>query len=383
MAYQHPLVAAMSQLGAGLGQGISGYTERRRILEERDRLRAIQDQDRARQMAAENYNLNAKLIPGMLQAGQYEAAATTANRDMEALRKAGFTVPNAPIVGGTKEVQTRFDPAPRAGLYSGASAPSQGPLASFLKERGMGADSLPSLSGQPMSFADAMTQGLNAGPEIGNLAPLAPEKLTARDFANPQTQAAIRARYGVQQPQPDTQVVTLPGGGVGVVTKKPDGGVDYKELKTPEAKAPTPKLVQDPVTGEWFTPTPGARTNVKPTKARSGGGAAPKPRYGWVQQPDGTKRYQQLTEGTTAAPAPKATPKPKAYTPKAWSTDDKNKADAYARGQLGIRSGRPIPENKRAAYDKLVAQERRDFEANERRKSGEKSAADKFFESLE
>lgn len=83
MAYQHPLVAAMSQLGAGIGQGVSGYLDTSRLLEERDRARKIQEEERARQMALQNLQFHQGEAQMARQGGNIAGAADLYRKMLE------------------------------------------------------------------------------------------------------------------------------------------------------------------------------------------------------------------------------------------------------------------------------------------------------------
>lgn len=198
-------------LGQGLGSGLNAYLDTTKYLEERDRQRALQDEerrqrdaDRERKMTLEDFEVGRAMLPGMLQAGQNEAAVAMTNQQMARMRAAGFNVPNTQIVGGIKQTPARLDPTPMGGAYSPTAAPVpayQSPMADLLGARGL-LDA--PLHAPDMSFGDAMTQGLNAGPEIGNLAPLAPETVTERNFGDKRTLDTVRGLYGLQTPQPQS-----------------------------------------------------------------------------------------------------------------------------------------------------------------------------------
>lgn len=256
-------------LAQALGQGLGNAAQS--FLAERDRLRlqGQADQDRARTLALQNRQVLQQMAPGMMLAGQYEGLANALNASNTDMRSAGFNVPNNAIVGAEKVIH-RPSAAPAAGPFSTVDQGNK-PGTALDHPLGTGAAALYSKSltpspDAPMSYSDVMTKGLNAGPAIGNLAPLAPESVTARDFNNPATVNALYAGLGLQAPKPKTEIRTLGNGGYLVLTTNPDGTVTTQEHK-PDPKAGA--LKQDPVTGQWFTPTAGQTTHVKPTKAGS------------------------------------------------------------------------------------------------------------------
>lgn len=212
-----------SDLGATLGQGITNYSSASRLLEEQARTRKIQEEDRARQMALQNLQLH--------QAEAQEA------------RRGGNFAGAAALYQSTLKDRNDFDKGNRVGVkFEGTRTTqnSQRPT--------------PDMSG-PMPLPNAYD----------------PSK---PDWKNQKNIDLLDAGIGYQAPKEKVKVVPFGAGGLMVVTEHPDGQIETRIEREPTAKASAAKLVQDPVTGEWFTPQPGTRTNIKPTKA--GGSKAPK-----------------------------------------------------------------------------------------------------------
>lgn len=250
--------------------GLSSFADTTRDLQDRDLKLKNEAETRKRQTAIENLHIAQLMAPGLITQNP-EAASHTLNAVRKQLRDAGFPVPDAPIVGGLKKLQ-HPDATPTQGPLSvmpqapagGLGLPQSYTLQEVLKSR---------LDGAPSSYGEMMTQGLNAGPTIGDFAPMAPESVS--DFSNPQTTRSLYAGFGVQMPRPDVQIKPTGNGGYLKITTNPDGTTAIEEHKAP-AKATTPKPVQDPVSGQWFTPQPGMITHTKPAKTSGSKGTAPK-----------------------------------------------------------------------------------------------------------
>lgn len=202
-------------IGASFGLGANAYLD----AQDQARIRAQQDSALKRQTAVQNFELARTMAPGLI-ASNPEAAANLANASTAEMRAAGFNLPNVEIKGGLKEI-TRPGATSTPGPFAvtpqapagGLSVPGANTLQALTAQR---------LDGAPADYASMMTQGLNAGPAIGDLSPIAPEKVTERDFSNPQTKAAIAAAFGLGAAQRELLIA---------------GGAIY-----------------DPSTGEWKVP---------------------------------------------------------------------------------------------------------------------------------
>lgn len=248
-------------LGATVGQGITGYANTTRLLEDRERLRRQQEedraraeQDRARQQALQNLQFHQ---------GEAETARRSGNLPGAAAMYQKMLADRNAFDGGNR-VGVKFIGEPETLQVSGPLMPNQ--------ER-------PTV----------------ANPNAGEI-----------DWKNPANTNLLDGGIGYVPKQPTIKTVPFGSGGLMLVTQNPDGTVATEVIKEPVVKPlvlPQGTVAVDPVTREQVAQ--GAPKTFAPRSSRGGGGAAPKPRYGWVQQADGTKVWAELKPGTVSAPAPK------------------------------------------------------------------------------